>query len=593
MAESDVDINVDGKLSPDKRSKSKMQKQRKSIKPSLNVLTVMNIVDCTKIIKNDISSKLSKNVGDFSHVSARHIADCSSLKKLHIAEHLLSLVKLCDEIPRHSLELPSQPDFSSIESNISQSLSKHMAELNKSNNFAFETIQEQIKRLEQLTADTTSNNRPVSSHQPVPPAPPRPVTKLVTDPYIDLIPDFISDSLTTTALCEYLSSQCNNKFTNEGDRAVIYYGPHDYKYSGKVHRAQKPPELISAITSDINKRFPDKKVNSCLVTRYLDGRQHCPPHHDDEDEIAPNSNIYTLSLGAERNMLFEIPSSSNNSEKKLLLPHNSLLIFSHLSQAVYKHSIPCDSSTTVRFSLTFRDISPYNANSTVILGDSNIKHLKFGESKDAFGKWMPGKVVKCSKVQDIPPPAEIGLYKNIVVHVGINDVKYANKSSIPATVKLLEQKCNAIIDVFPSSNLYICPLLPTKDPDKNVNVFMMNRAITELSHKHPKILLMSNYFTLFSDAGGVMRPALGRFQGGLPFDGDDLHLGQVGIKLLAKCIKHCVLKQKGPITQFMNYVVSNIDMSIGNDRRRRQSSGATRSPLSASYARALGHRPHS
>ena len=591
-SDSDNSVTVTDDTSKPVPKGSKTKKKRKLSKPSFDVLTIINIVDKSKLIKNDICSKLSKKPADFSNITSKHIADCSSLKKTNLAEHLMSLVAVCDTLACSSLELPS-PNDANIGNNIDSSsiettINNHMNELNKSNNFAFESIQEQVKRLEQLMSDTIDHKH--SSHlsrSPLSPDadihPPSPTSKLEVDSQIELIPDFVSDPHTLSALTEHLAAQSDH-FNTEGERSVIYFGDHDYSYSGKVHKAAKPPEIIGDIISTINQRYPDKRVNSCLVTRYVDGNEHCPPHHDNEDDIAPDSNIYTLSLGAERHMMFQKPADPDYSETKLLLPHGSLLVFSRLSQCVYKHSIPCEpdlSTLLFRYSLTFRNIAPGNRNSTVILGDSNTQSLKFGETRDSFGKWMPGKVMRCMKVDQIPPPAEIGPYKNIVIHTGVNDVKFANRS-LHATLRLLEQKCTAITDVFPSSNVYICPLLPTKDHQKNINIYAMNNGIYNLSRKHQRILLMSNYYDMFADQAELLKPTLGRFQRGRPST-DDIHLGQQGIRLLAMCIKHCVLKRRGPIDQYVDY--NNID-SINQGG---QSSRVSRSPYSGNYAGVVNH----
>ena len=593
-SDSDISVTDDTEV-PKKGSK---RKKCKSPKPTVDVLTVLNIVDRTKNIKNEICSRLSKKVSDFSQITAQQIADCGPYKKTNIAEHLLLLIGKCDELQCHTIELSSPStlssptvDFSTFESNISDTLSKHMEELNKSNNFAFEAIQDQVKRLEELIPKTASSMPPHVSHQNAQ-KPSSPATKLNIDPYTELIPKFVTEDNPKSALYNYLSSE-SNKFSYEGERSILYYGEHDYLYSGIIHHAKEPPEIIGSIMSKINETYPNKKVNSCLVTRYVSGEEHCPPHSDDEGEIAPESNIYTLSIGAERHMVFESIDNADNNKTELILPHGSLLVFSRLSQAAFKHSIPVDTTiTNTRFSLTFRSIAPYNVNSTVILGDSNTKYFNFGDSpKESFGKWMPGKLIKCSRIESIPPPSDIGSYKNIVIHTGINDVKFSSPSCIPDTLKLLERKCKAIIDVFPSSNVYVCPLLPTKDHRKNTNVVNMNMGITELSEKYSNIKLMSNYYELFSNPHGLMKPALGRFQSGQLSD-DDIHLGRLGIKLLVKCLKHCILKQKGPILKYSDYIANNINSNVDISKSR-QRSGVNRSSQSDNYARALTNRTQS
>ena len=316
------------------------------------------------------------------------------------------------------------------------------------------------------------------------------------------------------------------------------------------HKSQTPPEVISDLISSINTRFHEKSVNSCLVTRYIDGDQFCPSHQDDEDEIGPDSNIYTLSIGAERDMHFHKRASPEESHLCVNLPARSLVSFSRLSQEAWKHSIPPSTHVTAaRYSFTFRLIKPYYINSTVICGDSNTEKLLFGDdSRGSFGKWMPGRRMQCYHIKEVPAPCDIGPHRNIVLHVGVNDIKAAPQSQIPGFLKTLEAKCQDIINAFPKSNLYICPLLPTKDPHKKARVYMMNEGFTSLSNRHQNILLMPhNYYDLFCDPKGLLHQRLGKFWNGNPKIHDDLHVGATGIKLLASCIKHCVLRRKGSL----------------------------------------------
>ena len=74
---------------------------------------------------------------------------------------------------------------------------------------------------------------------------------------------------------------------------------------------------------------------------------------ENEDEISPESHIYTLSVGACRKMAFH-PMNSNGVKTEKELTAGSLLIFSRQSQESWKHSIPVSTGTSaVRYSFTF------------------------------------------------------------------------------------------------------------------------------------------------------------------------------------------------------------------------------------------------
>ncbi|NQZ52538.1 MAG: alpha-ketoglutarate-dependent dioxygenase AlkB [Moritella sp.] len=594
MSSSDSSIiTVDGNNSTTvKRGKRKRNKS--TTKPSLNVLTICNVVDCCKLIKNDICAKLSINDVDsnFTKVNSKKMADCGPYKKSQIADHLLSLIGVVDSIPRSSVQLSSSADtdeHSGLMSDIHQTINEHMRELNKSNEFVLKTIQDQIGHLESLTAEMCTSSKNVSKSTPLEstdisppkPRPPPSSSNLSLDPYLEFIPEFISEDC-CKSLSDYVCS-IDDEFEDIGERGTVYVGEHDYHYTGKTHKARKPARQIEDVINVINSKFPDKPVNSCLITKYSDGESFCPPHEDNEDEIAPESNIYTLSIGVKRNMYFHKKDDSQVN-KYIGLSERSLMVFSRISQEVWQHSIPRQSDAqSIRYSFTFRMIAPYFVNSTVICGDSNTQKLYFGDSKSTFGKWMPGRQITSYKIEDIPTPYDIGPHKNIVLHVGINNIKFAEPSRIRGTLDTLELKCKSIVDAFPNSNVYICPILPTKDPNMMAMVFDMNRGITELANKYTNLLLMQNYYDLFCDSKGVMKPQLGKFYQGKPNDRDFLHLGGTGIKLLARCIKHSVLRRKGPILKDIN-INNNVNTNI-----RRQSIGGNRSPQSHNYAWALNH----
>ena len=79
-------------------------------------------------------------------------------------------------------------------------------------------------------------------------------------------------------------------------------------------------------------------------------------HSDNEPFINPSSDIFTLSMGAERTMKFDsITKHTCKVDDSILLKDNDLLVFSRVSQGFNHHSIVSDESATgVRYSFTFR-----------------------------------------------------------------------------------------------------------------------------------------------------------------------------------------------------------------------------------------------
>lgn len=330
-------------------------------------------------------------------------------------------------------------------------------------------------------------------HFPITQNPKRKLPSGVTKgPFKSLSEEIISPEMCKGLLNHYLG--CTSEFATEGScRKTLYYGDHDYQYNGGRHKKREMPENIRDVIELVKNKFPRLQVNSCLVTIYSDGGDHCPMHADNESWIDPESDIITVSLGATRTMAFE--SQFHGSESKTVeLTNGSVLCFSRKSQEYWKHAIVPDSAVTApRISLTLRHIAPYFMNSTVILGDSNTKYLKFGPGSredPAFGIWLPGKRVKVSKVLEIPNAHEIAPYRNVIIHTGINDICDDNPPSPAQLVHTLECKCAQIHNESPHTKIIVCPLLPTKDGNLNHKINMVNFMIHQLCEKDARTVIL-------------------------------------------------------------------------------------------------------
>ena len=125
-----------------------------------------------------------------------------------------------------------------------------------------------------------------------------------------------------------------------------------------------------------------------------------------------------------------------------------------MSQDFYHHSIVSDESATgVRYSFTFPCLAPYNLNYTKIIGDSNTQELVFGPDRGKLGQWLPGALMKASKIANIPDPFAIGPCRNAVIHVGLNDVQAHNPKSAQFLSNLLEGKIKSILSVYPKKKI--------------------------------------------------------------------------------------------------------------------------------------------
>ena len=346
--------------------------------------------------------------------------------------------------------------------------------------------------------------------------------------------------------------QRENDFTSIGaeeSRDVLYFGDFSYRYAGGSHEAQPMPPEVSRLIEEIKPGLPnpDMAINSCLISRYKSGENHIPAHRDNEPVINPESNIVTVSLGAERTMKFSNNSGSVVVDQKL--SDGSMLVASRFSQDFWLHRIDKVESSDVRYSFTFRDVSPHYINSTILLGDSNTQHVKFGSGQGTLGQWMPGKRVKVGHIEEIPDACDIGPYRNVVLHTGVNNLnnpKYRKSNS--ALIKILESKIQDISTTYPKAKIFISLLLPSRYAPLNYRIRDFNNMILDLTCKFSLVSVIEH-----SVFGEILSDEHGRWKSNgidssdfIPNINDILHLGKHGIRKLAMNFKNSVIKSKKP-----------------------------------------------
>ncbi len=365
-------------------------------------------------------------------------------------------------------------------------------------------------------------------------------TEFPGKPY-DLSQQNFLDENSKSSLHEFLAANATN-FESSNGRHLLYFGEYGYKYSSTGHKPSPIPDEIQQIINKIQEHRPNStKLNSCLITRYDNGKSICPSHGDDEAFIAPTSDIFTLSIGVTRVMQFD--NCQSRATIKVPLCDNSLLSFSRASQDFWHHSIVADDQiSTVRFSLTFRSLSPHNLNYTVLIGDSNTADIRFGTEKGTLGKWVPGVRHKASKIKFIPGPHEIGPCRNIVLNVGVNDVREPERKSTEYLVSQYEAKLKSIMSVYPKTKIYISLLLPTKDEWLNFGVNELNKSLKNLASNFGNVFVIEHDSLV--DRYGFLNPILGRFRRGRPNPDDHVHLGAEGIKRFVLNIKNKIMYRK-------------------------------------------------
>ena len=219
--------------------------------------------------------------------------------------------------------------------------------------------------------------------------------------------------------------------------------------------------------------------------------------------IGPDSVILTVSLGAERKMMFTDNSGSNSQE--CILQDGSLLVTSRYAQDFWVHGIDVDESESVRYSFTFRHIAPHFINSTILIGDSNTVNVTFGEGQGTLGKWMPGMTVKAGHIEAIPSAEEIGPYRNIVIHTGINSINNQKfRRSNKELINIFEAKCKNIHEVYPRAKIYVSLLLPTRSRILNRRVREFNDLILDMTFNYSNMFVIDHatFGDMLSDEHG-------------------------------------------------------------------------------------------
>ena len=145
-------------------------------------------------------------------------------------------------------------------------------------------------------------------------------------------------------------------------RKTAYFGDIPYSYGRSRHEPQPYPDCEFFNTFFTRLQSVDPSITpenyTCLVTLYPDGSSQIPLHSDNEEQIAPDSTIYTVSLGSERTLLLQNQDGLVN-ETRIPIQHGSVDSMSSTSQTSWKHGIEVDRSIAEpRLSFGLRRLIP-------------------------------------------------------------------------------------------------------------------------------------------------------------------------------------------------------------------------------------------
>ena len=125
-----------------------------------------------------------------------------------------------------------------------------------------------------------------------------------------------------------------------------------------------------------------------------------------------------------------------------------------------------------------------NQNSTIVAGDSNTYNIKFhGErSYSNLGKEISGKRYTCYLIDEVDTLKCLG-YRNIIFHIGINNLKDRRHSSngvgghVDAVFDSWLMKVVKLRSLYPYSQIIVLPILPTQIKVLNSRAIAFNRFL--------------------------------------------------------------------------------------------------------------------
>ena len=533
------------------------------------------------MIKINICSILKLEVNKFAVITPLMIKSCSSLNKSTLAEGLLSLLGLAENVcavvsgQRCDSEVKS-PSYLSAPSSMSVPMG-HTSDDSSLHN-SLEAIQTSIKNLKEndshlKTLDSINNklaelkldincfknsrssNVSTPEHElPMPlfnigsPAPcETDQEQLLLDAQKHVSEDDPKSKHMMSYVSEFVDAKLNSELlafldkqkeafdsNTENGHGVLSFGE-PYQYPGA--KAEKPkstdfPDILVDLVSKIKEECPGTTINQCLINRYTDGNSFLPKHSDNEQSLVHDSSIFTVSLGGECSVKFT-KKGQLEGEVVETIEGCSLYVMSKQSQFLWDHRI--DKSTDkrdLRYSVTFRYVSR-STNATLIIGDSNTRFLRFGAGKGTFGHKLPGKRLECFTIDQLDPALCVG-YKNVVVHCGVNNIKRGG-GDVKHWANELTKKLKNICEICPYSKVIVSPILPTRSSWLNNRAMEFNSLLFRYCNANTRVSALD--FDSFVDEEGLLNKQFCRFKR----PDDPIHLGSSGIFKLSRAIAHKIL----------------------------------------------------
>ena len=539
------------KSTPPSNRKAPKQRVAPDISPTKPIVTSQSSsqnVNICQICKNDSTLR-------------EHLKQCNSSDFINNTTRLCELdADLTDRIRQVSNVnlriqhlLLNEKEFTEEKTrmlHIESTLSEHRSILDQmSSKFASidnlcNSVLSEVKLLATGPYDRALDKVPLTPTTSISDCKPKPTPlEINVEPPINIVDNFM-----TKEECDSLQQHIReeNDFTQFTSK-FLYYGEHDYSFGKYNLQAKSIPSWLYPTMEKVKKSSSNsERINSCVINVYEDGNSFLRAHADDESMISPWEDILTVSIGAERDMTF----SHENTVKSCTLKSGSLLIMTREMQNSWKHSIETVPGLTgCRISLSFRHIDPVFAKSTIVIGDSNTKQLKFGTGKGTFGGGMPGMRIKMNTLLDIPHPNVLLSYANIIIHVGVNDLR--NDRVDPRNlIGRLKEICTHLCQRKKSLNIVLSGALPSRNIYLNQQIHEYNYMLYQLSNSMDNVTFLNNNF--FSGRNSIL---LARYASNNI--NDMVHINGSGTAALAMAMRDKVLSVSKRNRMLYSQVLTN------------------------------------
>ena len=419
------------------------------------------------------------------------------------------------------------------------SVTEEVTKASDQNTAFLQSIKSEIDKLEKFTSEMSNikSSLQTAPQTPIQPTALGPIESTIlpdTEENTLVLPEctenFLSDDQARNLL-EFCETQ---SFEREGNREVSFYGQ-KYQYMGSKKSPKPMPPILEDLVQSLNQNL-DYELNQVLINRYSGTNASLPEHSDNEPDINPQSSIFTASLGCEASVTFKHMKSGITSE--LIVKDKSLYEMSRDLQNQYTHQILPSPNNSLRYSITFRCVHWKYLNSTYFTGDSNFGKLKLGEGRGTIGASTPGFKDFTPTVDKINPN-KCASYKNTVIMCGTNDLKLPNANALH-TYKIYKGKLEKIRECNPKGNLFVCPVLPSRDRNINSRIVQFNRYLFNDLAKGDLNVQIVQGFGEFVDRDGFLKGSLHDKR----TDSDVLHINENGYRILVRQIKSAIFSLK-------------------------------------------------